>query len=142
MILMGIQIIGLFPGSFLHREYRPLLKNTFQGPLGAFVLGVAFTAGWTPCTGPILASILVYAGTSSTMGEGAFLLFIYAMGFTVPFFVIAFFMHHYLDRLGSFFRYLPVIQRGAAIVLIVAGIFIYFDLLQRGLGLFWSLLPF
>lgn len=139
MILMGMQLLGIFRLSFLQREYRPLLTNSFQGPLGAFVLGVAFTAGWTPCTGPILASILVYAGTSATMTQGALLLFVYALGFTVPFFIIAFLLNRYLAGIKRLYRWLPMIQRGAAVVLILVGVGMYFDLITKMLGYLWSL---
>lgn len=139
MIVMGIHLLGLFQLSFLQREYRPLLNNAFQGPVGAFILGVAFTAGWTPCTGPILASILMYAGASSTLSQGAFLLFVYAMGFCVPFFIIAFLMNKYLGKFRIIYQYLPVIQRAAAVVLIIVGIFVYFDLMQQGIGFLWNL---
>lgn len=140
MIIMGIHLSGLISFSRLHREYRPFLQNTFRGPLGAFILGIAFTAGWTPCTGPILASILIYAGTSGTVSQGAFLLFVYAMGFSVPFFVIALFLNRYVGRIRALYVWLPVIQKVAATVLVITGVVIFFDLMQRGLGLFWGIL--
>lgn len=140
MMMMGLHLLGFLPFSFLHREYRPLLNQTFQGPLGAFILGIAFTAGWTPCTGPILASILVYAGTTSTMGQGAFLLFVYAMGFTIPFFCIAVILNRCLGKVTGLSRLLPRIHMIAAVLLFVAGICIYFDLMQRGFGYLLMLL--
>lgn len=142
MIIMGVHLLGVLQLSFLHQEYRPLLSSTFQGPLGAFILGVAFTAGWTPCTGPILASILVYAGTSATMGQGALLLFVYAMGFSVPFFLIAYLMNRYLGSVRSLYRWLPIIQKGAALVLILVGLCVYFDVLNQVLGLLGDLFGF
>lgn len=137
MIVMGLQMIGVFRFTALSREYRPLLSTTFQGPVGAFILGVAFTAGWTPCTGPILASILVYAASADTVGEGALLLFVYALGFTVPFFLITLLMNRYLPSIKTFYQYLPAIQRGAAIILIIAGILVYFDLVQVVISYLW-----
>ena len=139
MILMGMQLLGVFRLSFLQREYRPLLTNSFHGPLGAFLLGIAFTAGWTPCTGPILASILMYAGANATMMQGALLLFVYALGFTVPFFMIAFLLNRYLAGIKRLYRWLPVIQRGAAVVLILVGVGMYFDLITKMLGYMWNL---
>lgn len=132
MMVMGLHLLGFLPFSFLHREYRPLLNQTFQGPLGALILGIAFTAGWTPCTGPILASILVYAGTASTMVQGAFLLFVYAMGFAVPFFCIAVILNQCLGKVTKLNQLLPSIQKIAAGLLFIAGICVYFDFMQRG----------
>ncbi|HEY3424068.1 MAG TPA: cytochrome c biogenesis protein CcdA [Negativicutes bacterium] len=137
MVVMGIHILGIIRVTVLHREYRPLLHSVFRGPFGAFMLGIAFTAGWTPCTGPILASILVYAGTATTLDQGALLLFIYAMGFSIPFLLAAFLMNRF-SRLRVVYHWLPYIQQISGLVLIMAGIIIYFDLMQKGLGLFWS----
>ena len=139
MVLMGLQLSGLFSLGLLEREYRPLLHHTFTGPLGAFLLGAAFTIGWTPCTGPILATILVYAGTAGTLWQGALLLFVYAMGFCLPFLGLAALLRKYIFSLNGVFKWLPAIRRGAGIVLILVGIIIYFDWLQKGLGLFWGI---
>lgn len=130
MILMGVHLTGLIQLPLLQREYRPLLTHTFQGPLSAFVLGVAFTVGWTPCTGPILGAILAYAGGSMTVSQGAFLLLVYAAGFCIPFFIIAFLIHYYIFRMQTLFRMVPVIQRAAGVVLIVTGVFYYLNWLQ------------
>jgi cytochrome c-type biogenesis protein len=139
MVLMGLQLSGFFSFDLLNREYRPLLQYTFRGPLGAFLLGVAFTIGWTPCTGPILATILIYAGTAATLWQGAFLLFVYAMGFCLPLLGLAAIIRRYVFSLNSLYEWLPAIRRGAGIVLIVVGLFIFFDWLQKGLGFIWGL---
>ncbi|WP_425060675.1 Thiol:disulfide interchange protein DsbD [Sporomusa carbonis] len=135
MVLMGLQVLGVLQIPRLGREYRPLLNSAFNGPVGAFVLGLAFTAGWTPCTGPILATVLMYAGTTATVSQGAFLLFIYAMGFCLPFLAIALLINRYMSKIQGMYGWLPVIQKTAGLILITAGIVIYFDLLQKGLGL-------
>lgn len=137
MILMGAQLAGFLSLGALNREYRPLLKYTFQGPLGAFLLGIAFTIGWTPCTGPILATILVYAGTAATLTQGAFLLFVYAMGFCMPFLALAAIIQRYVVSLNSLYEWLPTIRKWAGIILIIIGLFIFFDWLQKGIGFFW-----
>ncbi|MDU4960599.1 MAG: cytochrome c biogenesis CcdA family protein [Sporomusaceae bacterium] len=138
MVLMGLQLSGLFSWRLLQREYRPLLRYQFQGPGGAFLLGIAFTLGWTPCTGPILATILVYAGTADTLWQGAFLLFIYSLGFCLPFIALAALIRRYVLAFDSLYRWLPAIRRAAGVVLIVIGVSIYFDWLQKGLGAFWG----
>jgi len=138
MVIMGGHLLGLFQFTVLQREYRPLLTTTLGGPIGAFILGVAFTVGWTPCIGPILASILVYASTAATLGQGALLLFVYAVGFCVPFLLVALLLNKYLYKVRRVYKWLPVVQRASGIVLIVAGIIIYFDLMQKMLGIIWG----
>ncbi|SMC82438.1 cytochrome c biogenesis CcdA family protein [Sporomusa malonica] len=139
MVIMGLQVLGVLKILSLQREYRPLLRGTFTGPFGAFLLGLAVTAGWTPCTGPILATVLMQAGSSATVSQGAFLLFIYAMGFCVPFLVLAITINRYITKIKGVYKWLPVIQQIAGAVLVAAGFFIYFDLMQKGLGVFWNL---
>lgn len=139
MVLMGFHLFGFFKIPALQREYRPFLTSTLRGPIGAFILGVAFTAGWTPCIGPILASILVYASTTATLGQGALLLFVYAMGFCIPFLIMALLLNKYLYKVRSVYKWLPIVQRSSGVVLIVTGIIIYFDLMQKVLGVVWGL---
>ncbi|MDF2568517.1 MAG: dipZ [Sporomusa sp.] len=139
MVLMGLHVLGLLKLPKIEREYRPLLQGTFAGPFGAFLLGLAFTAGWTPCTGPILATVLMYAGSTATVSQGAFLLFIYAMGFCLPFLGLAIIINRYMNKIKGLYKWLPLIQQSAGAVLIAAGIIIYFDLMEKGLGLLWNL---
>lgn len=134
MVIMGLHLLGAFTIAVLHREYKPLQRQVLQGPGGAFLLGIAFTAGWTPCTGPILASILIYASAAATLSQGALLLFVYSLGFSIPFIIIAALCNRYLTQIKSFYRWLPFIHRLAGILLVVTGIVIYFDLLSKVTG--------
>ena len=134
MVIMGGHLLGLFEFAALQHEYRPLLTLALGGPIGAFVLGVAFTVGWTPCIGPILASILVYASITATLGQGALLLFVYAMGFCVPFLIVSLLLNKYLYKARKLYKWLPFVQQTSGVVLIVAGIIIYFDWMQKILG--------
>lgn len=139
IIIMGISLSGLIRITPLEREYRPFLSRSFHGSFGSFLLGVSFTVGWTPCTGPILASILLYAGGTPTVASGALLLLVYAMGFSVPFFLLAVILRKYLSRIRKFYEWLPQIQRVTGYILIVIGVFMWMDWLQKGLGIFWSI---
>ena len=87
------------------------MQGTFQGPVGCFLLGIAAASGWTPCTGPILAGVLVYAGTTATVWHGAALLFLYAMGFSLPFFIFAVVYSRVVDKLKMLYPYLPLFQK-------------------------------
>lgn len=136
--LMGLHLLGWLNFSGLQREYRPLLKRTFGGPFGAFIFGIAFTAGWTPCIGPILAAILVYAGTTATVGQGSLLLLIFSLGFSLPFWIMAFFLQRCLSWMRSLYQWLPLFHKAAGFVMLLTAVILYFDLLSRIVGLLLS----
>ena len=131
VILMGFFLLGLGMRSFLSREYRPLLgknfRKAFSGPSGAFFLGIAFTVGWTPCSGPILAAVLAVAGNGENPTAGAVLLAAYAIGFGVPFGILTIFFDRLFVHVKGIFPYLVWIQRIAGVLLIILGILIYLD---------------
>lgn len=85
VIAMGLHLMGWIRVPVLYADRRVHLSRPPQGPLGALFVGMAFAFGWTPCVGPILGSILLYASTAGTVREGAALLFIYSLGLGVPF---------------------------------------------------------
>lgn len=89
IILLGLASIGVFRAPFLLREHRIDLGRVPRGPRGAFPLGMAFAAGWTPCIGPVLATILTTAAVSGTATWGAFLLVCYSIGLGLPFIGLA-----------------------------------------------------
>lgn len=138
IIAMGAQLSGLVRLNWLEREYRPFLAKTFHGPFGALLLGMSFTVGWTPCTGPILASILLYAGGNTTVVGGTLLLLVYALGFSLPFFLLTVLFRQYLSRMRDFYQWLPRIQQAAGWILVITGVFLWLGWLQKGLGFFWS----
>jgi cytochrome c-type biogenesis protein len=88
MIGMGLAIAGLIRASWLNQERRFHLIDRSYGPLGTLLLGMAFAFGWTPCVGPVLATILLYAGASQTVQAGALLLLVYSLGLGVPFVLV------------------------------------------------------
>src|SRR5690606_32691494 len=109
--------------ALLNREARVHLRQTQPGIAGAYVLGLAFALGWTPCIGPILAAILAVAGASDTVGQGAFLLAVYSLGLGIPFIAAAAFAPFFLKWLRSFRRFLPVVEKGMGAFLVLTGIF-------------------
>lgn len=89
VILMGLAMLGALRIPFLYREKRLDMSRVRRGPIGAFPLGMAFALGWTPCIGPILATILTAAAATQTAAQGAGLLAIYSLGMGIPFMLIA-----------------------------------------------------
>src|SRR5262249_4495048 len=88
IVVMGLHFLGITPIGFLHRQARLELKRPV-GLCGAYVMGLAFAFGWTPCIGPILAAILAVAASKATVAKGAGLLAVYSLGLGVPFIVAA-----------------------------------------------------
>ena len=127
IIVMGLFMTGWIKIPLLLREYRPFRRRGFGGIGGAFLLGCGFTLGWTPCTGPMLATILLYAGDTATVAQGAFLLLIYSLGFAVPFFLLAVIWRRHIMKLRAFYQYLPTIQRAAGVVLVLLGVLLWSD---------------
>lgn len=143
MMVMGAFMAGVFHSSFLSREYRPLLSHRLRGLgiFGTFLLGAAFSLGWTPCTGPVLAVILFYAGQTAKIWQGAWLLFAYALGFAVPFFLLTAVWQKYLVRLRVVYDWLPRFQAVSGYALILFGLLVWFNELNRLVGWLWQFFP-
>ncbi|CAF26250.1 cytochrome c biogenesis CcdA family protein [Bartonella quintana] len=122
IIIFGLNFLGLFKVAFLFREARFQTHKTPAGPLGAYVIGLAFAFGWTPCIGPILGPVITLAGTKETVGEGAILLGVYALGLGVPFVIAALFSSSFMRFLGAFCIHLGKVEKIIGIFLIVTGI--------------------
>ncbi|MCZ2158618.1 cytochrome c biogenesis protein CcdA [Bartonella sp. 220] len=122
IIIFGLNFLGLFKIAFLFREARFQMHKVPTGPLGAYIIGLAFAFGWTPCIGPILGPVITLAGTKETVGEGALLLGIYALGLGVPFVLAALFSSHFMRFLGAFRIHLGKVEKMIGIFLVVTGI--------------------
>ena len=100
MIVFGLYLMGVLNIGFLMRERRLHLADKPAGYLGTVFVGIAFGAGWTPCIGPILGSILMYSSAQETLSRGLLLLTLYSLGLAVPFVLSAL----AVDRFMAFFR--------------------------------------
>jgi cytochrome c-type biogenesis protein len=123
VILLGLHMLGLFRFAFLLRQAR-LEPRQPVSLMGAFIVGLAFGFGWTPCVGPVLASILLLAGTQGTVGEGAALLAAYAAGMGAPLIAAALFIGPFVRWLARFGRHLGIIEKAMGLALIVTGLLI------------------
>ncbi|MBN2705952.1 MAG: sulfite exporter TauE/SafE family protein [Deltaproteobacteria bacterium] len=141
VILLGIHITGLFKLKLLEREKRFEFNDKPLGYLGSVLVGVAFAAGWTPCIGPILASILLYAGTAENVSGGVFLLVAYSLGLGLPFLVSALAFNTFIAYFSRFNRYLRVISIVSGIFLIIVGLLLVFNYLSVFTGFLNLWLP-
>jgi cytochrome c-type biogenesis protein len=121
LVLLGALLVGLTMPRFMNRDVRPLLGKAPRGPAGAFVMGVAFAFGWTPCVGPILGSILTMAAEGNDPASGALLLFVYSLGMGIPFLVSGLFVGLALRAFARIRRHLRIIQMVCGVVLVVYG---------------------
>jgi len=121
LILLGLYLTGLLRFAALDREMRVHLSSRPTGPAGSFLVGVAFGAGWTPCIGPILASILLYVGLEATRVEGALLLTTYALGLGIPFIAASVAFNGFLAGAGKVRDWLVPLSRAAGAVLVLIG---------------------
>ncbi len=125
VIGFGVLMLGIIKVPWLYGEARVDMERSRNfGRGAALVMGMAFAAGWTPCVGPILASILALASSSESVGQGALLLLVYSLGLGVPFVLVAVLF----GRLGVVMRWLNkhslIINRVAGSLLIVVGVLI------------------
>ena len=119
---MGLVLIGVVRVPWLQRERRMDLSRIARGPAGALPLGVAFALGWTPCIGPVLAAVLATAATETTVGRGALLLLLYALGLALPFLWLAGAVSRGQDRLGWLRRNSRRIEVGGGVLLVGMGV--------------------
>lgn len=125
IIAMGLHFLGVLRIGFLYRQFRADAGNTSNvGFLGAFVIGLAFAFGWTPCVGPVLAAILFTAAGQETAGHGATLLFAYGLGMTLPFIAAALFIGPFMKWIAKFRRHLGLIEKLMGALLILFGLLI------------------
>lgn len=122
IIIMGLHFLGLFRLALLHREARLEVKNPSGSWAGAYLMGLAFGFGWTPCIGPILSVILAVAATGDTVGYGAFLLAVYALGLGVPFILAAAFSGPAIGLMKRFRQHMAIVERVMGGLLVAAGV--------------------
>lgn len=122
VILFGLQQLGLVRVRFLQREKRLHLRARPAHGLGAFMVGLAFAAGWTPCLGPVLGSILAYASTRETVTQGVVLLCFFSMGMSLPFVALGLATGAVLPRLRAASRFMFWMRLGSGAVLLALGL--------------------
>lgn len=127
IIVFGLNMMGIINIRFLNLNKRVSKPKKVTNGLSSMLVGMAFAAGWTPCFGPVLASILIYAGGADTVSKGIILLLIYSIGMGIPFVLTALFINlfdKFLAKSDGIMMYLPKIS-GA--IMVIFGLLVFFN---------------
>jgi len=130
IIAMGLNFLGVFRIGLLSREARFQRGGKPATLSGAYVMGLAFAFGWTPCIGPVLGAILGVAASRETVGDGAALLAIYSLGLAVPFWIAAGFSGAFMRFLTRFRRHLGLMEKVMGVLLILTGLAFIFGFIS------------
>ena len=122
IIVLGLHFLGAFRIFVLFREARFQVAARPVGLIGVHVVGLAFAFGWTPCVGPVLAAVLMVAGTGDSVGYGASLLGAYALGLGIPFLLAALAVQRFIAFSKRFRRHLGTIEKAMGALLVVTGV--------------------
>lgn len=147
IVVFGLALLGVGWSGSLGGRWTQLVHGTARRRGGPVALGVAFAFCWTPCIGPILASILVLAGASASLPTGVLLLLVYGAGLALPFLLVGFGFTGTVARLRRFQRHYREVQASAGVLLVAMGVLLVLDYLYvlnvyaqrvlRALGLDW-----
>lgn len=124
IIIFGLHYMGVFRIGFLNFEKRMHLENKPAGWIGAFIIGMAFGFGWTPCVGPILSTILLIAGSGETVWYGISLLGVFAAGLGIPFLLAALMSGRFMRFLARFRKHLHKVEMAVGGFLVMTGVLI------------------
>ncbi|HOV22471.1 MAG TPA: cytochrome c biogenesis protein CcdA [bacterium] len=122
IIIFGLHLTGILKIKKLYTEKRIVLKNKKTGYLSSFLLGMAFSAGWTPCVGPVLSSILIIAANEKTVFRGIILLFTYSIGIGIPFLITSLLLNKLLNFFNKIKKHYRVIEIIMGFLLVILGV--------------------
>ena len=125
IIVFGLHTLGVFKVKLFYREKRFLRFDKIKGPFSSVIMGMAFATGWTPCIGPILSSILIYATSMDSIGKGVLLLIMYSLGLAVPFILTAIAIESFTKQFRKLSKYLPIISTISGVLMIMMGFIIF-----------------
>jgi cytochrome c-type biogenesis protein len=137
IIVFGLHLTGIFKIKALYADKRVHSTQQTGTAFGAFVVGIAFAFGWSPCIGPILATILAFAASEDTVARGILLLALYSAGLAVPFLLTSLGVDRFLAFYGRFRRHLHTVEVVSGVLLIAIGALVltrHFTILSGYLG--------
>jgi cytochrome c-type biogenesis protein len=126
IILFGLHFLGLLRIPLLYREARFDAAGESASLMGAYVMGLAFAFGWTPCIGPILATVLTLAANEASMWSGVRLLFVYSLGLGIPFILAAVAIRPFLGFMKRFKRHFSTLEKVMGLLLVLTGLLFVF----------------
>lgn len=127
IVFMGLFYVDIIKSTLLSREKRMNIKVKEMTSLSAFILGFTFSFGWTPCIGPILASVLIMASGSSSGMVANLLIIVYTVGFILPFIIVAGFYSKLFKSIDKMKNYMGIIKKICGIILIISGLVMFFN---------------
>jgi len=122
IILFGLHFLGVFRINLLYSEARYHGEIKGASLVGAYVIGLAFAFGWTPCVGPVLATVLALAANEGSLGQGVRLLLVYSLGLGIPFILAAIAIRPFLTFMQRFRRHLGRVEKVMGVVLVITGL--------------------
>ncbi|MCD6328503.1 cytochrome c biogenesis protein CcdA [bacterium] len=125
VVIFGLYVMGILKLNFLSKHKQMEVSSKPTGYIGAFLVGLAFAFGWTPCVGPILGAILLYASQSGRMSEGIYLLIFYSLGMGIPFLLTSLAVDSALGYFTKIKKHMRTINICAGILLILVGVMIF-----------------
>lgn len=142
IVLFGLHFMGVFRIGFLNFEKRFNVERKPSGLIGSYVLGLAFAFGWTPCVGPILATILMIASSKDSISYGVGLLSAYAVGIGFPFLIAAAFVRPFMGFMARFRKHMHKVEVAIGLLLIITGIAIFTGSLNEASNWLLKTFPF
>ena len=133
IVFFGFVIIGFINPTFMMKDHRFEFKNRPSGFVGSILIGMSFAAGWTPCTGPILMSVILLAGSNPE--SGIVYMLAYSLGFAIPFLLLSFF----IGRMNWIRKHNVKIMKIGGYIMIIMGIFLFFDWMTAIISLLTAL---
>jgi cytochrome c-type biogenesis protein len=127
VIVLGLYVMGILKIGFLAAEHRVHLMSKPRGHFGSYIVGLTFGAGWTPCIGPILGSILLIASTTGSALQGFNLLLVYSLGLAIPFLATSLAINSFLSHFDAIQKYLKLIMILSGLLLISFGVILLTD---------------
>ncbi|MBI4683032.1 MAG: sulfite exporter TauE/SafE family protein [Nitrospirae bacterium] len=127
IIVFGLYVMGLLKLNFLASDKRVHLQSKPRGHFGSFIVGLTFGAGWTPCIGPILGSILLIASTTGSAMQGFKLLLVYSLGLAIPFMATSLAINSFLSHYSAIQKYMRLIMFLSGLLLIAFGVILLTD---------------
>lgn len=125
IVIFGLHFLGLFRIGFLQREVRLNANSDQKSALSAYILGLAFAFGWSPCLGPALSAILSMIASEANLGRGLVLMLAYAIGLGLPFILAAIFVERFVKAGQNMRSWMPIVEKVMGILLVIVGVMMF-----------------